>query len=329
MLPLRHTYRITIPLLVAAAFASSLSAQTPIIDTQTSVKQATVLKAVATPRPTSIGKTDRAVRLQLSGSLQMLSQRISAAACNSAAEIAVSEADLHLTRALRDYRRILSALSTGDPGLGLYGPETDPAVLRALADIQTHWAPVNKMFETAKRDALTFHDAVKIAAIAPKMHKASEQLVGVIAAQYPPPHRMLQSDAIILQISERQRVLEQKISNAACMITDNIDKPLAQQRLTDAVQMYEVSLSALRRGMPNAGVAAPPTVAIALWLNDITKRWKAVRPILKTIGDGGLVTNADRETVFVEMNKLTWMTNIIVQQYTEAHKLRFWTGGAS
>ena len=74
---------------------------------------------------------------------------------------------------------------------------------------------------------------------------------------------------------------------------------------------------------PEAGVAAPPTLAIDLWLEDISDRWDDVRPTLEQISAGGDVTTDDRAFIFEEMNKLTWMMNVTVGQYTEAAKLTY------
>jgi hypothetical protein len=325
MTNLRNTTRMIAPLVAAALCAGSAFAQTATQPAKAKVERV----SVQAEQPDLLRDLGSAERIQRSGSLRMLSQRISATVCNRAAGIAVDDADKYLKRSIRDYRRILAGLKSGDPGLGLYGPEKDRIVLRTISEIDEIWAPLDYIFNTVEADALTFDHAVEVASIAPGMLESSKQLVGVVAAEYSDPSQMLQSDAILLQISERQRMLEQEIANATCMIGDGIQVEAAQDKLKEAVALYEVSLAALRNGMPEAGVAAPPTRAIDLWLGDISERWSAVRPVLDTIGSGGTASKEQRELVFVEMNKLTWMMNITVQQYTEANKLKYWTGGAS
>ena len=264
-----------------------------------------------------------AERIAQSGKLRMLSQRISASACNRAAGIATADADKQLSRSLRDYGRIVVGLEDGDAGLGLYGPESDRAVLSRVDRLQELWAPIDALFQETPAEALTHEHVVTLAAAAPEMLDVSKILVSDVVAQYSDPTQMAQSDAILLMIAERQRMLEQEISNATCLIAEGIDVPAARDQLSDAVAMYDVSLNALRTGMPEAGVAAPPTAAIDLWLGDIAERWSAMQPVLTKVRDSGEITEEERTFVFVETNKLTWMMNVTVGQYTEASKARF------
>lgn len=313
----RNPNRLIAPLLVAVLCAGVAVAQT--------VQKASISNEAA--QPDLLRDLGSAERIQRSGSLRMLSQRISATVCNRAAGIAVEDADKYLTRAVRDYRRIIAGLKDGDPGLGLYGPESDRIVLREVAKLRTLWSPLDNIFKTVENNALTRAHALQVAAIAPDMLQTSKQLVGVVAAEYSDPSQMLQSDAVLLQIAERQRMMEQEIANATCLIGEDIDVLAAQAKLETAIPLYEASLAALRDGLPEAGVSPPPTEAIDLWLDDISDRWQSVRPTLDKISASGIATQQERELVFVEMNKLTWMMNIAVQQYTEANKLKYWTEG--
>ncbi|MEL6586528.1 MAG: type IV pili methyl-accepting chemotaxis transducer N-terminal domain-containing protein [Pseudomonadota bacterium] len=264
-----------------------------------------------------------AERIAQSGKLRMLSQRIAATACNRVAGILVEDADKHLTRSVRDYRRILAGLEKGDDGLGLYGAETDRKILRDVAQLGEIWAPLDATFETTANAELSPADVVAITQTAPALLDISKRLVGIVAAEYSDPTQMVQSDAILLQIAERQRMLEQEIANATCMIAEGIEVETAQDKLAAAADLYEISLGALRNGMPEAGVSGPPTQAIDLWLGDIAARWTDLRPTLDAFGQGQSITPEDRAFVFSEMNKLTWMMNVTVGQYTEASKLKF------
>lgn len=264
-----------------------------------------------------------AERIQRSGSLRMLSQRISATACNRAAGINVADADKYLKRSIRDYRRILAGLENGDDGLGLYGPEDDRIVLRDIAKLNDLWAPLDGTFNEVAPEELTEAHIAEIAQTVPEMLEVSKQLLGFVVAEYSDPTQMLQSDAVLLQIAERQRMMEQEIANATCLIANDMQVEESREALRDAIPQYTVSLAALRNGMPEAGVAPPPTVAIDLWLGDIDQRWNDVRPTLESIAAGGDVSEEDRAMIFDEMNKLTWMMNVTVGQYTEASKLTY------
>lgn len=263
-----------------------------------------------------------AERIQRSGSLRMLSQRISATTCNWVAGVATADAQKYLQRSIRDYRRILAGLENGDNGLGLYGPEDDRIVLREIVALNALWRPINTAFETTELDAMSSEHINTVASAAPELLSKSKELLGFVVAEYSDPTQMLQSDAVLLQIAERQRMLEQEIANTTCLIGEGVNVEASRDSLAEAIPLYEVSLAALRTGMPDAGVAPPPTAAIDLWLSDIADRWGAVRPTLDAIAAGGDVDQADRLLIFEEMNKLTWMMNVTVGQYTEASKLK-------
>lgn len=317
-MPNKRITSLSIALLATVAFsASSGLARTPKVG-NSGAAAPTTIDAAALLR--DFGSAER---IQRSGSLRMLSQRISATLCNRVAGVKVADADKYLARSVRDYRRILKGLQHGDDGLGLYGPEKDRTVLRDIAKLNALWAPLDGMFVKGGNDTLTKEHVLEVAQTAPNMLSASKELLGFVVAEYSDPSQMLQSDAVLLQIAERQRMLEQIVANTTCMIGDGINVDEARQQLKDAIPQYEASLSALRTGMPEAGVAAPPTRAIELWLEDVSDRWAAVRPTLDLIVETGQVSSRDRTTVFEEMNKLTWMMNVTVGQYTEASKLNF------
>ncbi len=320
-----NTSRALATMLVTALLASTALAQSQPAVAKSADAKPTVTRVAATPAKSNelLRDLGSAERIQRTGSLRMLSQRISASVCNRAAGLAVADAEKYLKRAVRDYRRIIKGLEHGDDGLGLYGPETDRIVLRDLGKLNDMWAPLDETFQTVANEELTADHAKMVARAVPQMLELSEHLVGTVSAEYSDPSQMLQSEAILMNISERQRKLEQTIANATCMIGEGIDVPAAQAMMTEAMGLYDVSLEALRFGRPELGVAAAPTQAIELWLGDIKERWDDVRPTMEKIAAEGVVSDADRTFVYEEMNKLTWMMNVTVGQYTEVAKLKF------
>lgn len=310
---------------VLAVVATPLGANPALAQTSTAPAVAPSHQA-ATPatsnRSTFLTDIGSAERIHHAGSLRMLSQRISASVCNRAAGIAVADADKHIETAVRDYRRVLAGLENGDEALGIYGPESDRLILREISKLNDIWSPLNETFETVSGEAWTRDHAVDVAQSVPAMLQTSKELLGQVTAEYSDPSQMLQADAVLLQIAERQRMLEQEIANATCMIADGIDVDAAREAIGEATGLHTTSLDALRNGLPSAGVAPPPTPAIELWLANIQGRWNEVLPTLDAIAAGGDVSDADREMIYLEMNKMTWMMNETVGQYREASKLQ-------
>jgi hypothetical protein len=253
----------------------------------------------------------------------MLSQRISSTTCQLSAGIMTEDAEKYLRRSVRDYRRILTGLVAGDDGLGIYGPESDATILRQLTDLNDLWSPLDAMYGDLSNAAATATDTNAVATAAADMLSNAKQLVGLVAGEYSEPSQMLQADAVLIQIAERQRMLEQIVANSTCLIAEGIDVDTNRDALASAITLYDESLSALRNGLEEVGIAPPPTKAIDLWLDDIHERWSNLRPTLESISTGADVTDDMRTLVFDETNKLTWMMNVTVGQYTEASKFDF------
>ncbi|MEM7641918.1 MAG: type IV pili methyl-accepting chemotaxis transducer N-terminal domain-containing protein [Pseudomonadota bacterium] len=301
--------------------------------TETSVSAALALAtslALALPAAAAQGadaptfeKVSGPERIDYAGKLRMLSQRIPASACNAAAGIGGWEAKGYLSASVGEFDRIMNALEHGDVFILIRAPETDRRVLERIAQMNDVWHPVRAdMVEMTDQTskATSFEQVTYAVEAAPRLLDITQALVGDLIGEYADPAELLATDAVGLDIVGRQRMMPQIVSKTACMIAEGLDADGARQELADAMALYELSLTALRDGMPEVGVRPPPTDEIAAGLAEISARWQTVRPLLDRVEAGETLTNQERETIYSEMNHLTAMMNEVSADYAKASR---------
>ena len=260
-----------------------------------------------------------AERINYAGKLRMLSQRIPAAACNEAEGVAVADATAMLEAAVAEFDRIVAALEHGDEGLGILGPESDRKVLYDIQAMHAIWDPLHVDMDAMIAGDVDRGHAVHIAEMSPQLLDIAKHLVSVVVAEHSDPTAVLQADALTIDIAGRQRMLAQRISKNACLAQAGMAEG-ALAEMAGAMEIYDVSMRALHGGLPEAGIQAPPTPAIAEGMTAIVARWEAVTPLLERVQAGETLSVEARGTVFAEMNALTAEMNAVVGLYAEASK---------
>ena len=260
-------------------------------------------------------------RINLSGKLRMLSQRIPAAACNLNAGIAPDESAAVLNAAFAEFEQVLTGLEVGDEALGIIGPEERPRTLRVIQEVHSKLEP----FETAMLDQVenvpTDAAVGMLADSNTELLEIVKLLVSEIAAQYSNPAALLQSDAMAIDIAGRQRLLTQKASKEICLILSDINAAASRETLGMTIGMFETSLGALQNGMTDAGLNPPPNDDIVQGLAAVHADWFAVKDQLDAVLAGQALSDADRATVFTALNKTMADMNAVVGMYSEASKL--------
>ena len=139
-------------------------------------------------------------------------------------------------------------------------------------------------------------------------------LVSEISGQYSDPSAMLQADAMLVDISGRQRMLTQKMSKESCEIWSGNTGSV--EALNGTMKMFETSLLALRDGLSAAGIKPAPTEDIQAGLDDIYGDWMALKPRLESAASGASADPAVREEVFADLNAMLKEMNAVVGLYT-------------
>jgi len=227
------------------------------------------------------------VRVNLSNKLTMLGQQISAAGCTLNAGINVDLAREQLESARRDFGTILAGLENGDPALGIPSGESHSVVMKSLKQVQDAWAPI----EAATGEMLGGGDiaaaSATIAAGDATLAETTNILASDILNTYSNPHEMTQSDALALNFSGRQRMLTYQMSKAMCGIATADAAWGDPDALAQYANLYEMTLNALKTGMPEAGINPPPSAAIEKELAAVAEDWAAIKPAVATAMQSG------------------------------------------
>lgn len=260
-------------------------------------------------------------RINLSGKLRMLSQRIPAAACNEHAGIAVEQSKAVLHAAKEEFDTIIAGLEFGNDDLNIIGEETRRKTLAAIAAVHAAYDPLHAALDDIELTGGTDEEVLNVAEHNMEVLEAARLLVSEISGEYADPTALLQSDALTIDIAGRQRMLVQKISKEVCLITSDIYAEASLEVLSGTISMFETSLNALQFGMDGAGIAPAPTDEILAGLERVQADWVEVGSLVKEVAAGGSIDDDARAIVFTGLNKTMADMNAVVGLYTENSKL--------
>ncbi len=259
-------------------------------------------------------------RIDMSGKLRMLSQRIPASACNLEAGVATDVSGPMMAAATAEFQRIVTALELGDDGLGIIGAEDDRRVLYDLAALKEVWGDIHGDASAMSPATITEDDVASLADRSAELLTRAKRLVPTMVGEYADPAALLQANAITIDIAGRQRMLAQRISKNACLLASGHAGDAAVAEMEAAMSTYDVSLNALRFGMDEAGIVPPPVPQIEEGLAEIAGDWQNVQPLLARAA-GGDLSLEERAQIFTAMNGLTGKMNVLVGVYAEVSKL--------
>lgn len=260
-------------------------------------------------------------RVNFSGKLRMLTQRITASACNVHAGIDVDASSAMLNAASAEFDQIMGALTVGDVELGIFGEETDRRVLMGLEALATQWSAMHVTVDAVKANGGSDAEISLMFNQSNGALDAAKALVVEMSAEYSDPAALLQADALTIDIAGRQRMLAQRISKNVCMIASGLEGEAALGQLAGAVQLYDASVNALRFGMEEASIRPAWTDEIEVGLDAIIADWNEAMPVIEAVLAGEEITDDQRAFIFHQMNSLTGQMNTLVGVYAEESKL--------
>ncbi|MFQ6549519.1 type IV pili methyl-accepting chemotaxis transducer N-terminal domain-containing protein [Aestuariibius sp. 2305UL40-4] len=259
-------------------------------------------------------------RVNYSGKLRMLSQRIAAASCIMTAGIEPELSRDVLAAAAAEFEKIANGLRNGDADLNMIGAEERRKTLVALDTLDAEWAPIR----AAVDEMLGGGDVAEQNAIVAERNlpllKAAVKLVSEISGEYSNPAEMMQSDAMVIDISGRQRMLTQKMSKEACQIWSGTGSAETPDMLRKTMGLFDTSLNALDQGMPAAGIIPPPTEEIAAGLTALLEDWAGIKAVLEEVAAGAQLDGAGKAALFGDLNTALRDMNAVVGLYTSFAK---------
>lgn len=252
-------------------------------------------------------------RVNLSNKLEMLTQTIGSASCRLNAGIGVEIAAEELRTARNDFNTIMNGLEQGSMALGIPSPEKYSVVLNSIEEVREAWKPIDDAAETLSSGSAGQNRAAEvIAANNLTLLEATKILASDISGKYSNPHELTQADAMALHIAGRQRMLGHRITKEVCGIVTNAQNVGTVDHLGQSLDMYSISLNALRDGMADAGVNPPPNDVIKDELEAVSQTWQESSPTLYAIRGGMQPTPENVEAMAqVSSALMTDMSNVV------------------
>lgn len=241
-------------------------------------------------------------RVNLANKLRTLTQQVGSASCRINAGIGVETAQAELAKAQSEFNTILNGLENGSMALGIPSPERYGVVKRSLATVKKTWSPMDQAAASlVGGSGDTRAPAQLIADANLPLLEATKILASDVSGKYSNPNELTQADAMALNIAGRQLMLSQRITKEVCGIVSGSAELGTADDLGATLDMYDISLRALRQGMVEAGVNPPPTEAVSRELEQIDGKWQQALPTLSAIR-GGLVPSGENVVNLASMS---------------------------
>jgi len=267
--------------------------------------------------PTSVSSAEgfdgSKARVTLASELRMLTQKIGSASCRLNAGIGTDMAAKELDEARQAFNTIMNGLENGSMALGIPSAEQSRTVLKSLKSVQDAWKPINDAAATLASDTAGKARAAEvIAAGNMQLLDATMILSSDVTGRYSNPNELTQADAMALNIAGRQPMLGHQIAKEVCGIVAGTTGTGAAEALGQSVDMYSISLNALRDGMLEAGVNPPPNDVIREELASVNETWRESKPVLDAIR-GGMQPTAENVEALARVSSglMTDMSNVV------------------
>jgi hypothetical protein len=275
---------------------------------------------IATAAPTttaaqdvsSVPAIEAARKVNVSGRQRMLSQRMAKAACLMSRDISFASNYDQLTQAYTLFERSDSALRAGDEQMGL-SEEALPDVLDALAAIDEPWTEYSGILQNAVQSGtVDSSDLEVLDGDSREVLKFMNIAVFKIARAYASAVAEVPLGlTITIDVAGRQRMLTQKAVKEACLMATAEDPFVYADRLGETIELFDLSLKALRDGYEDVGVIAAPTREIDRKLLEVAGLWEPVKSILDRAAEGQILSDRD-------LSKVARMSEPLLQTMNEA-----------
>ena len=259
-------------------------------------------------------------RINFSGKLRMLSQRIPAAACHLSRGIDVEGANALLIAAPLEFEKILNGLEFGDADLNIQQPESNRKSLHRIHELRARWEPLKAAVDKVQDGTATEADLNYILTENMGVLDAAISLVSQLVKQYSNPNAVTHANLMLIDISGRQRMLTQKMSKESCINRTEHSTPETTEQLQGTMRIFEASLDALRHGLPEAGINPPPNPTISAGLDVVYEDWNSVKPVLVEILSGRDLNDKADARKFQGLNTTMGNMNKVVGMYAAAAK---------
>jgi hypothetical protein len=257
-------------------------------------------------------------RINFSGKLRMLSQRVPSAACHFASGIDVEGSAALLTGATAEFEKILTGLEFGDADLNIQQPEVNEQTLMLIAQLRALWEPLKAAAEAVADGTASDVDRNYVLNENLPVLRAAQLLVERLVQQYSNPNATTFAALVLVDLSGRQRMLTQKMSKESCILEGGFETDLALVDLETTMRIFENSLDALQNGMTVVGVQPPPNDTIATGLDGVLTDWNRAKPFVTEVLAGNSLDTDENTAKFQQLNVTMANMNTVVGMYVDA-----------
>ena len=277
---------------------------------------ATLLSPSLSFAQTEITAETASLRVNIAGRQRMLSQRMAKAACLMSQGISEVTAFDQMAQAYNLFIVSDDALRNGNPTLGL-PRETLPEVQIAMDNVTPAWMAYRELLETGIADASFLPNAME------ELDTASLSVLGNMnraVFQIAKSYGELFEDIPLLQnvtvdVAGRQRMLTQRAVKEACMMRVADDVTEQSRRLSETVQLFDLSLTALQLGYDQLGVIPAPTPEIVAKLEEVRGHWTPIKAVLDRAASGEVLSDIELEQLARDSEPLLWAMDAAVGLY--------------
>ncbi len=256
-------------------------------------------------------------RIDLSGRLHMLSQRIAASTCTLEAGADPSISKGIMAGSATEMDRIMTALRDGNPLMKIIGAEDDPRVMGSINQVNDNWQPIRAVLQDMHANGTNDRGLALVREWNVPYFEYASLLVSEIAAEYANPADLLQRDAILVDLAGRQRMRTQMMLKQAC---ETLMGRIEAQELVATMSIFDRTLDALLNGASDVGISKAPTPAIEAALTAMNEDWAQIKPVMVTITQGGTLTAEGQTALTLSLNELLIKSNGIVTMFTKHAK---------
>ncbi len=279
---------------------------------------AVIIPSVSLGQSVPVVEENAEQRINFSGKLRMLSQRVPSAACHFSRGIDVEGSAALLVAATAEFEKILTGLEFGDADLNIQLPETNGQTLALIAELRTLWEPLKTAADAVANGTATEAQRNYVLNENLPVLRAAQLLVERLVQQYSNPNATTFAALVLVDISGRQRMLTQKMSKESCILEGDFETTVTVGDLETTMRIFENSLDALQNGMPVVGVQPPPNNTIATGLDGVLNDWNAAKPYVSDVLAGNALEVDENAVKFRQLNVTMANMNTVVGMYVDA-----------
>ncbi len=265
------------------------------------------------PTKTISAHEDAKRRINLAGRQRMLIKKISKSICFFAIGVDKERSKRAISQARWLFERTMKNLRDGSKSQGLL-PESHADLIEELRRESRLWVPYQAAVSSWTLGFESGNEGLyKIYQLTLPLMAEIGRTVALVEKHYARNLKLSEKVARALYVSDRQRMLSQKMSKEFCLVYKSYQRDISLKRLAGTIALFEKSHKALHDGSAEFGLPAPPG-AIKDQLDRVFDVYSRMRGPLKTVAAGAKPTRAQAELVaqtniklLKEMDKVVYL----------------------